>query len=184
LIDVNTSVTEPTRRPETDKTKYIDLKKELSEVRDLLRETISAAPPPDQLAEMQQALGEVKALLQAQVSTEALLQEINVEWRAVTNRVIQNLEDAKKERLDFMKIYMEVLEKEMRLLVGIREEVHKSDERLLKQVVDMAGRLADIPRLTWRERVKQYGVQLGITIVLLATIIGAYHLVAFVGRLF
>ncbi|MBS3938714.1 MAG: hypothetical protein KGZ50_09115 [Peptococcaceae bacterium] len=48
----------------------------------------------------------------------------------------------------------------------------------------MAGHLATIPNLTWRERVMQYGAQLGITLVLLAIVVGAYHLVSFVGRLF
>ncbi|MBS3949567.1 MAG: hypothetical protein KGZ53_02725 [Peptococcaceae bacterium] len=184
MIDVNTSVTEPTRRPDTDKTKYIDLKKELSDVQALLREMISAAPPPKECAEMWKVLGEVKALLQAQGSTETLLREINVEWRAVTNRVIQNIEDGKKERLDFKTTYTDVLGKEMHLLAGIRDTVRHNDERLLQQVVNMAGHLADIPNLSWRERAKQYGVQLGVTVVLLATIVGAYHVVVFVGRLF
>ncbi|MBS3937220.1 MAG: hypothetical protein KGZ50_01435 [Peptococcaceae bacterium] len=115
MIDTKTSITEPAKWPDTDKTKYIDLKKELSEVQVLLRETLSAVPPPKEYAEMRQVLAEVKALLQAQGGTEALLREINVEWKAVTNRVIQNIEDGKKERLDFKGTYTDFL--------GLRREV-------------------------------------------------------------
>ncbi|MBT9156962.1 MAG: hypothetical protein DDT37_01959 [Firmicutes bacterium] len=184
MIDANTSAAELARRPDADKTKYIDLKKELSDVQALLREMISAAPPPKEYAEMRKILGEVKTLLQAQGDTKSLLQEINVEWKAVTNRVIQNLEDGKKERLDFKTTYTDFLGKEIHLLAGIRDTVRQNDERLLQQVVNMAGYLADIPSLTWWERSKQHAAQLGITLILLATILGAYHLVVFVGRLF
>lgn len=184
MIDSNPSEIKPTKQPDTDKPKFIDLITPLAEVKELLRQIVATMPAQKEYLEMQKALSEVAELLKKSSDTDAMLRRMDAEWRVVTTRFIQSLEETQKEKLEFRKIYTEVLGKEMRLITEIRDEVHKNDERLLKQVMSMAGHLANIPTLSWRERAKQYGVQLGITLVLLSAVVGVYHLAGFVVRLF
>ncbi|MBS3950822.1 MAG: hypothetical protein KGZ53_09225, partial [Peptococcaceae bacterium] len=112
-------VLSPTKRTNVDTSKYVDFKQELSDVRDLLRKMVESPPMQEEYAALRERLLEVMLLLQAQAETKALLRQLDVEWKAVTNRVFQNLEDAKKEKVEFKAAYVAVMEKELRLIEAV-----------------------------------------------------------------
>ena len=174
----------PTKRTNVDTSKYVDFKQELSDVRDLLRKMVESPPMQEEYAALRERLLEVMLLLQAQAETKALLRQLDVEWKAVTNRVFQNLEDAKKEKVEFKAAYVAVMEKELRLIEAVKQDICMNEERFLHTIVEMSGHLTTIRAPSWSDRAKQYGLQLLISLGLMVTILGVYYLATLVVRFF
>lgn len=163
---------------------YVDLKKELQETKDLLLTVISSVPVQKEYVHLAERFTHVKQMFEKQAEIESLLRQMNVEWQAATNRMVHSLEVAKQEKLEFKGIYTAVLEKEMRLIAAIKEDIAINEERFLRGLVEMAGHLTSIRAPSWSDRAKQYGLQLLITVGILAMIVGVYHLAGLVVRLF
>jgi len=180
LSDVSTA----NKRANTDTSKYVDFKQELSDVRELLRKMVESPPMQEEYAALRERLLEVILLLQAQAETKALLRGLDVEWKAVTNRVFQSLEDAKKEKVEFKVAYTTVMEKELRIIEAVKQDICMNEQRFLDTIVEMSGHLANIRAPNWPDRAKQYGLQLLITLGLMVTILGVYYLAVLVVRFF
>lgn len=171
-------------RPSGDTGKYVDLKRELSDLRDLMQQVLDTVPIQKEYVALRETLAEVAVLLQAQTETKALLRQLDVEWKAVTNRVFQSLEEAKKEKVEFKAAYVAVMEKELRLIEAVKQDICINEERFLHTIVEMSGHLTTIRAPSWSDRAKQYGLQLIISLGLMVTILGVYYLATLVVRFF
>ena len=102
----------------------------------------------------------------------------------MTNRVFQSLEDAKKEKVEFKAAYTTVMEKELRVIEAVKQDICMNEQRFLDTIVEMSGHLANIRAPNWSDRAKQYGLQLLITLGLMVTILGVYYLAVLLVRFF
>ena len=62
----------------------------------------------------------------------------------------------------------------------IREEAknsHETNSKIIREVMELARLVEFIPKLNWKERAKQYGTQLLITLGLATVLLGAFRLV-------
>ena len=167
-----------------DTTKYVDLKAELTEVKELLRAVLEVVPVQREFVELKDRLGGEREATVKLEAIERFVREMHTDWQAATNRVIQSFAEARQEKVEFARIYTEVLGKEMQLIADIRQGMLANDERFLRGVAALAGRIERIETPSWSERAKQYGVQVAITVGMLAMIIGVYHLAWLVVRFF
>jgi hypothetical protein len=162
----------------------VDLKAELTEVKELLRAVLEVVPVQREFVELKDRLGGEREAIVKLEAVERFVREMHTDWQAATNRVIQSFAETRQEKVEFARIYTEVLGKEMQLIADIRQGMLANDERFLRGVAALAGRIERIETPSWSERAKQYGVQVAITVGILAMILGVYHLVWLVVRFF
>ena len=69
------------------------------------------------------------------------------------------------------------LEKASEIINEEAKKSHETNSKIIREVMELAHQIKTIPNPNWKERAKQYGTQLLITVGLATVILGAFRLV-------